>query len=141
MILSHDRSPRGKTYPIGASGSIISDLRDEDGIQQEFLCCFLAKDKRMVVFELKSKKVIVELQMTTKLNFWRWLPPIADGHNLVFLLITPIGKLFTKKVMRLVDNSLKLTVFITVLFTTYRRLSLVATVRITPSSSSLEAWT
>lgn len=99
VILSHDRSPRGKTYPIGASGSIISDLRDEDGIQQEFLCCFLAKDKRMVVFELKSKKVIVELQMTTKLNFWRWLPPVADGHNLVFLLITPIGKFFTKNVM------------------------------------------
>lgn len=45
----------------------------------------------MIVFELKSKKVIVELQMTTKLNFWRFLPGVVNGGNLVFLLITPIG--------------------------------------------------
>ena len=94
MILSHGRSPRGKTYPIGASGAIISDLMDigeTETDEREFLCNFLAKDKRMIVFELKSKKVIVELQMTTKLNFWRFLPPVVHGGNLVFLLITPVG--------------------------------------------------
>jgi hypothetical protein len=94
VIFSCGQSPPGKTYPIGASGAIISDLMDigeTDSSQNEFLCCFLAKDKRMVVFELKSKKIVVELQMTTKLNFWRYLPPIAHGENLVFLLITPVG--------------------------------------------------
>ena len=94
MILSHGQEPRGKTYPIGASGAIISDLVEfgEEADKQEFLCCFLAKDRRMVVFELKSKKVVVELQMTTKLNFWRFLPaPIHGDNNVVFLLVTPIG--------------------------------------------------
>lgn len=57
----------------------------------EYLCCFLAKDKRMVVFELLTRTVVVELQMTTKLNFWRYLPPQAHGHTLVFMLITPVG--------------------------------------------------
>ncbi len=95
VIFTCGRSPpQGKTYPIGASGAIVSDLMEfnEDAQENcEFLCCFLAKDKRMVVFELKSKKVVVELQMTTKLNFWRFLPATAHGNNLVFLLITPIG--------------------------------------------------
>ena len=94
VIFSCGESPQGKTYPIGASGAIVSDLIEFDETRQtssEFLCCFLAKDKRMVVFELKSKKVVVELQMTTKLNFWRYLPPTAHANNLVFLLITPIG--------------------------------------------------
>lgn len=44
-----------------------------------------------VVFELSTKTVVVELQMTTKLNFWRYLPPQAHGHSLVFVLITPVG--------------------------------------------------
>ena len=93
VIFHSEQSPRGKTYPIGASGAVISDLMDVDDTdhKSEFLCCFLAKDKRMVVFELKSKKIVVELQMTTKLNFWRFLPPIAHGDNLCFLLITPVG--------------------------------------------------
>lgn len=29
--------------------------------------------------------------MTTKLNFWRFLPPQADSGSLVYLLITPVG--------------------------------------------------
>jgi len=29
--------------------------------------------------------------MTTKLNYWRYLPPAAHGGKLVFLLITPVG--------------------------------------------------
>mmetsp|Transcript_17102 Transcript_17102/g.24258 ORF Transcript_17102/g.24258 Transcript_17102/m.24258 type:complete len:282 (-) Transcript_17102:639-1484(-) len=29
--------------------------------------------------------------MTTKLNFWRYLPPAAHGNTLVFMLITPVG--------------------------------------------------
>lgn len=43
------------------------------------------------MFELSTKTVVVELQMTTKLNFWRYLPPQAHGHSLVFVLITPVG--------------------------------------------------
>mmetsp|Transcript_9018 Transcript_9018/g.13449 ORF Transcript_9018/g.13449 Transcript_9018/m.13449 type:complete len:594 (+) Transcript_9018:2-1783(+) len=94
VIYSCVQSPRGKTYPIGASGAIVSDLTElseTDENENEFLCCFLAKDKRMVVFELKSKKVVVELQIATKLNFWRYLPPVAHGGNLVFFLLTPLG--------------------------------------------------
>jgi len=89
VIYSHDHSPPGKTYPIGASGAIISDIMDEDGSQ--YLCCFLAREKRMVVFELVSKTVVVELQMTTKLNYWRFLPPEVHGNTLVYMLITPVG--------------------------------------------------
>lgn len=89
VVYKQDRSTPGKTYPIGASGAIISDEMDDQG--SEYLCCFLAKDKRMVVFELSTKTVVVELQMTTKLNFWRYLPPQAHGHTLVFMLITPVG--------------------------------------------------
>jgi len=83
------KSPKGKTYPIGASGAIISDVMDSAG--SEYLCCFLAKDKRLVVFELLKKNIIVELQMTTKLNFWRFLPPMTHGETLVFMMITPVG--------------------------------------------------
>lgn len=89
VIYTHDQSSPGKTYPIGASGAIISDVLDKSG--NEYLCCFLAKDKRMVVFELRSKTVVVELQMTTKLNFWRYLPPVSHGMTLIYLLITPVG--------------------------------------------------
>lgn len=87
VVYNHDQEPRGKTYPIGASGAIISDEMNNG----EYLCCFLAKDKRMVVFELLTRTVVVELQMTTKLNFWRYLPPQAHGHTLAFMLITPVG--------------------------------------------------
>ena len=45
----------------------------------------------MIVFELSRKTVVVELEMKTKLNFWRYLPPEAHGSSLVFVLITPIG--------------------------------------------------
>lgn len=62
-----------------------------DDMGSEFLCCFLAKEKRMVVFELQSRTVVVELQMTTKLNFWRYLPPEAAENTLCFILITPVG--------------------------------------------------
>uniref|UniRef100_A0A7S4S381 Uncharacterized protein n=1 Tax=Ditylum brightwellii TaxID=49249 RepID=A0A7S4S381_9STRA len=89
VLYTHDKTPPGKTLPIGASGAIISDIMDSQG--SEYLCCFLAKEKRIVVFELKTKTVVVELQMTTKLNFWRYLPPAAHGNTLVFMLITPVG--------------------------------------------------
>lgn len=45
----------------------------------------------MIIFELTRKTVVVELQMKTKLNFWRYLPPEAHGGELAFILITPIG--------------------------------------------------
>lgn len=45
----------------------------------------------MVVFELRSRTVVVELQMTTKLNFWRYLPPEAAENTLCFMLVTPVG--------------------------------------------------
>jgi hypothetical protein len=44
-----------RTYPIGASGAIISDK-----IQgSEYLCCFTAKEKRVIVFDLMNKVVVV----------------------------------------------------------------------------------
>ncbi|CAJ1959779.1 unnamed protein product [Cylindrotheca closterium] len=89
IVWRDDQIPPGLTYPIGASGAIVSDQMDEDG--SEFLCCFLAKDKRMVVFELSTRTVVVELQMTTKLNFWRFLPPEAGEDTLCFMLVTPVG--------------------------------------------------
>ena len=89
VVYDIDGNPPGKTFPIGSSGAIISDILDEDG--SEYLCCFLAKEKRMVVFELTSKTVVVELQMTTKLNYWRFLPPEVHGNTLVYMLITPVG--------------------------------------------------
>ena len=90
VVWFSDRDPPGCTFPIGASGAVLSDIMDED--QSEYICCFLAKEKRMVVFELSRKTVVVELQMKTKLNFWRYLPPEAHGSELAFVLITPIGK-------------------------------------------------
>ena len=57
MIFKYDKVPPGKTYPIGASGAIISDVMDDN--ESEYLCCFLAKNKRMVVFELCSKIIVV----------------------------------------------------------------------------------
>jgi hypothetical protein len=89
IVYRDNEDPPALTYPIGASGAIVSDQMDEDG--SEFLCCFLAKDKRMVVFELQSRTVVVELQMTTKLNFWRFLPPEASENTLCFVLVTPVG--------------------------------------------------
>jgi hypothetical protein len=44
-----------------------------------------------VVFELSTRTIVVELQMTTKLNYWRFLPPEAGEDTLCFMLITPVG--------------------------------------------------
>ncbi|KAL3810747.1 hypothetical protein ACHAXA_008560 [Cyclostephanos tholiformis] len=89
VVWFNDRDPPGRTVPIGASGAVLSDIVDEN--MSEYMCCFLAKEKRMVVFELSRKTVVIELQMKTKLNYWRYLPPEAHGSSLVFVLITPIG--------------------------------------------------
>eukprot|EP00536_Pseudo-nitzschia_multiseries_P007798 jgi/Psemu1/256590/estExt_Genewise1Plus.C_1870025 len=89
IVWRDDQVPPGLTYPIGASGAIVSDQMDGEG--SEFLCCFMAKDKRMVVFELSTRTIVVELQMTTKLNYWRFLPPEAGEDTLCFMLITPVG--------------------------------------------------
>lgn len=89
IIWRDNEDPPALTYPIGASGAVISD--EMDGRGSKFLCCFLAKERRMVVFELRSRTVVVELQMTTKLNFWRFLPPEAAGNTLCFMLVTPVG--------------------------------------------------
>lgn len=89
IVFRDNEDPPALTYPIGASGAVASDQMDDDG--SEFLCCFLAKEGRMVVFELRSRTVVVELQMTTKLNFWRFLPPEAAENTLCFMLVTPVG--------------------------------------------------
>jgi hypothetical protein len=89
IVFRDNEDPPALTYPIGASGAIVSDQMDDEG--SEFLCCFLAKEGRMVVFELRSRTVVVELQMTTKLNFWRYLQPEAAGNTLCFMLVTPVG--------------------------------------------------
>lgn len=57
VIFSPCNAPSGRTYPIGASGAIISDMFDGT----EYLCCFLAKDKRIVVFDLMNKVVVVSI--------------------------------------------------------------------------------
>lgn len=89
IVFRDNEDPPALTYPIGASGAVVSDQMDDEG--SEFLCCFLARDRRMVVFELQSRTVVVELQMTTKLNFWRFLPPEAGENTLCFMLVTPVG--------------------------------------------------
>jgi hypothetical protein len=89
IVWRDNEEPPALTYPIGASGTVVSDQMDDAG--SEFLCCFLAKEKRMVVFELQSRSVVVELQMTTELNFWRFLPPEAAENTLCFVLVTPVG--------------------------------------------------
>ena len=94
LVFFSDRDPPGRTYPIGASGAVLSDIMDEK--YSEYMCCFLAREKRMIIFELTRKTVVVELQMKTKLNFWRYLPPEAHGGELAFVLITPIGGFYWK---------------------------------------------
>jgi len=94
LVFFSDRDPPGRTYPIGASGAVLSDIMDEN--YSEYMCCFLAREKRMIIFELTRKTVVVELQMKTKLNFWRYLPPEAHGGELAFVLITPIGGFYWK---------------------------------------------
>jgi hypothetical protein len=89
IVWRDNEDPPALTYPIGSSGAIVSDQMDDEG--SEFLCCFLARERRMVVFELQSRTIVVELQMTTKLNFWRFLPPEADENSLCFMLVTPVG--------------------------------------------------
>ena len=89
IVWRDNEEPPALTYPIGASGAVVSDQMDDIG--SEFLCCFLARERRMIVFELQSKTVVVELQMTTKLNFWRYLPPEAAENTLCFMLVTPVG--------------------------------------------------
>jgi hypothetical protein len=89
IVFRDNEDPPAVTYPIGASGAVVSDQMDDEG--SEFLCCFLAKEGRMVVFELRSRTVVVELQMTTKLNFWRYLPPEAAVNSLCYMLVTPVG--------------------------------------------------
>lgn len=89
IVFRDNEDPPSLSYPIGASGAVVSDQMDDEG--SEFLCCFLAKEGRMVVFELRSRTVVVELQMSTKLNFWRYLPPEASENTLCFMLVTPVG--------------------------------------------------
>jgi hypothetical protein len=89
IVYRDNEDPPALTYPIGASGAIVSDQMNDEG--NEFLCCFLAKERRLVVFELKSRTVVVELQMATKLNFWRYLPYEAASNTLCFMLVTPVG--------------------------------------------------
>lgn len=89
IVFRDNEDPPARTYPIGASGAIVSDQMNDEG--NEFLCCFLAKERKLVVFELRSRTVVVELQMATKLNFWRYLPYEAASNTLCFMLVTPVG--------------------------------------------------
>jgi hypothetical protein len=88
IVYRDNEEPPALTYPIGASGAIISDQMNDEG--NEFLCCFLAKDRKLVIFELRSRTVVVELQMATKLNYWRFLPYEAAGSTLCFVLIRSV---------------------------------------------------
>ncbi len=77
------------------------------------LSCYQATDKRIIVFDLKTNTEIVrlfyayfivyptssclinifqvELQMTLKLMFWRYLPPTSHGENVTIILVTSSG--------------------------------------------------
>jgi hypothetical protein len=46
-----------KTYAISASGAITSDAVNSSASQ--YLCCFLAKEKKLIVYDLKNKIMLV----------------------------------------------------------------------------------
>ena len=57
VIYTYGEHPAGKTHPIGASGAITSDLIGPN--RNEYMCCFMAKEKRLLVFELRQKSIVV----------------------------------------------------------------------------------
>lgn len=89
VVWRDNEDPPALTYPVGASGALVSDTMNDEG--SEFLCCFIAKEKRIILYELNTRSVVVELSLSTKLNFWRFLPPEAAGNTLCFMLVTPVG--------------------------------------------------
>lgn len=78
VVWRDDPEPVVNSYPIGASGAIVSDILAGEG--SEFVCLFHAKERSIVVYKLATEEVVVELEMTTKLSFWRFLPPEADSN-------------------------------------------------------------
>jgi len=87
VIYSYGEDPSGFTFPSGASGAIMSDVLDD----KEYICCYTVKDKKLNIYDIKSNSPVMGLQMPTKLNFWRFLPPETHCNTLVILLITPLG--------------------------------------------------
>ena len=79
VIYTYGEHPAGKTHPIGASGAITSDLIGPN--INEYMCCFMAKEKRLLVFKLRQKSIVVSSNTSS----------ICQKNKLVFMLITPIG--------------------------------------------------
>ena len=100
--------PPSRIYSVGASGAIITKTPDET----EYMCCFAAGSNLLTVIDVDEQLAVVSLlgfffniyflaltfiifkasqQMTTKLNFWRCLPPEAHGSDVTFMLVTPAG--------------------------------------------------
>jgi hypothetical protein len=65
VIFSPMSKSPARTYPIGASGAIISD--EFQG--SEYLCCFIAKEKRVIVFDLVNKIVVVSSKFHMTFSF------------------------------------------------------------------------
>lgn len=67
VIYTFGEDPPGKTYLVGASGAIISDIIGPN--KDEYLCCYMAKEKRLAVFELRKKAIVVS---SMNICFWLW---------------------------------------------------------------------
>ena len=78
VVWRDDPEPVVNSHPLGASGAIVSDIVPQEG--SDFVCLFHAKERNIVVYKVTSQVVVVELEMTTKLSFWRFLPPEANGN-------------------------------------------------------------
>jgi len=89
VVYSALREPCARTYSVGASGAIVSDPADRNGL--EYMCCFFAGENMLSIIDMEKQEIIANQNMTTKLNFWRYLPPLAHGNKLVFMLVTPMG--------------------------------------------------
>ena len=57
VVYNYGITPPVKTYPVVASGAIVTDIIDEYGTQ--YICCFMAKEKRLSVFDLRTKVTVV----------------------------------------------------------------------------------
>ena len=67
VIFRCDDAPTATTYPVGAAGAILWKNPDENG--SEYLACYQAKDKRIIVFDLRSNTVIVCVDVSSCFHF------------------------------------------------------------------------
>lgn len=51
------REPCARTYTVGASGAIVSDPADRNGL--EHMCCFFAGENMLSIIDLERQEIIV----------------------------------------------------------------------------------